>query len=80
MFHDSHPKVPNDYRASSTSAKLDEWIRTQKKRYKKNELPKFKIRLIEAVGLDLDAAKKRNRDWYFEEKFENKCNSLLKYR
>ena len=72
-------QVPRDYKATSTSSKLDVWIGFQRKYYKKNQLPYSKIKLLEEIGLDLKAVKKFDCPKN-DRSFEIRYNELLAYR
>lgn len=52
--------MPTGFKASSVSSFLDKWILKQKAKFKKNELSRNHIRLLEAAGLDLTARKKHD--------------------
>jgi len=74
-----HCDVPTDYKATSVSTFLDRWISKQRTLHRKKELSIHKIRLLEEIGLTLNARKKTAGN-KMEQVWDDMYHELISWR
>ena len=71
--------MPNDYKANILSVWLDKWSSAARLLFKIKELSLHRVRMLEALGLDLHRRKKTSGD-HRHVKWDKMYNALISYQ